>query len=61
VETRAQQIEGAQKVNEYASISTNPTIVSSARAMTEAFINQDSEMYLSYGTIFGDTCVAMGA
>ena len=60
VETREQQVANAQKVNKYASISTNPAIVSSARAMTEAFLNMDSELYLSYATTFGNACVAMG-
>lgn len=60
IETREQQVANAQKVNKYASISTNPAIVSSARAMTVAFLNMDSDLYLSYATTFGNTCVAMG-
>jgi hypothetical protein len=60
VETTAQQIAGAQKVNEYASVSEIPEIVSSARSMTEALINQDAEAYLKYGTAFGTACQAAG-
>lgn len=60
VETLEQQIAGAQKVNYYASVSTNPVIVSNAKAMTEAFIQQDSEAYLKYATAFGSACVAAG-
>lgn len=61
VETREQQIAGAQKVNEYARISTNPEIVSNARSMTEAFLVQDSEAYFAFGTAFGNACTADGA
>jgi hypothetical protein len=60
VETLDQQIAGAQKVNYYASVSEIPEIVSNARAMTEAFINQDSEAYLQYATAFGNACQAVG-
>ena len=60
VETTEQQIAGAQKVWKYASVSTNPEIVSSAKAMTEAMINQDSAAYLEYGSAFGSACVAVG-
>jgi hypothetical protein len=60
VETLEQQVTHAQKVNEYASISTIPEIVSNARLMTEAFITQDSEAYLTYGTAFGNACSAAG-
>ena len=60
VETPEQQIAGAQKVWKYASVSTNPEIVSSAKAMTEAMINQDSAAYLEYGSAFGSACVAVG-
>ena len=60
VETLDQQIAGAQKVNYYASVSDIPEIVSNARAMTEAFINQDSEAYLQYATAFGNACQAVG-
>lgn len=60
VETIDQKIEGAQKVWKYASVSTIPEIVSSARGMTEAMINQDAEAYLSYGTAFGNACNAAG-
>ena len=61
VETRAQQIEGAQKVNREASISTNPTIVEYGRKMTEAMLDNDAEAYLAYGTIFGQACITAGA
>ena len=60
VETMAQQIAGAQKVNQYASISTNPTIVEYGRKMAEDMINQDSEAYLADGTIFGTACQSAG-
>ena len=60
VETTAQQIEGAQKVWKYASVSTNSEIVSSAKGMTEAMISQDSEAYLLYGTAFGTACQQAG-
>jgi hypothetical protein len=60
VETLDEQIKHAQEVNKYASVSTNPEIVSNARAMTEAYINQDSEAYLTYATAFGNLCTAAG-
>ena len=60
VETTDQQIAGAQKVWKYASVSTNSEIVSSAKGMTEAMINQDSEAYLAYGTAFGTACQQAG-
>ena len=60
VETRAQQVENAQKVNRYASVSTIPEIMSNARAMTEAFLIEDGESYLKYATAFGSACEAVG-
>jgi hypothetical protein len=60
VETLDEQIKNAQQVNKYASVSTIPEIVSNARAMTEAFLKQDSEAYLTYGTAFGSACQAVG-
>jgi hypothetical protein len=60
VETRAQQVENAQKVNRYASVSSIPEIVSNARAMTEAFLIEDGEAYLKYATAFGSACEAVG-
>lgn len=60
VETTAQQIAGAQKVWKYASVSEIPEIVTYAKAMTEAMINQDSQAYLKYATAFGNACVAVG-
>lgn len=60
VETRAQQVANAQQVNRYASVSSNPEIVSNARAMTEAFLLQDGEAYLKYATAFGSACEAVG-
>jgi len=60
VETTAQQIAGAQKVWKYASVSTIPEIVSNAKGMTEAMINQDSQAYLTYGTAFGNACQLAG-
>jgi hypothetical protein len=60
VETLAEQIKHAQEVNKYASVSSNPEIVSNARSMTEAYINQDSEAYLTYATAFGNLCKAAG-
>jgi hypothetical protein len=60
VETRAQQVANAQKVNRYASVSSIPEIVSNARAMTEAFLIEDGESYLKYATAFGSACEAVG-
>ena len=60
VETLAEQIKHAQEVNKYASVSSNPEIVSNARSMTEAYINQDSEAYLTYATASGNLCRAAG-
>jgi hypothetical protein len=60
VETRAQQVANAQKVNRYASVSSIPEIVSNARAMTEAFLIEDGESYLTYATAFGSACEAVG-
>lgn len=60
VETLAEQTKGAQQVNKYASVSTIPAIVSNARLMTEAFLQQDSESYNTYATAFGEACVAAG-
>jgi len=60
VETLAQQIAGAQKVNQYASVSTNATIVEYGRKMAEDMINQDSEAYLADGTVFGTACQSAG-
>jgi hypothetical protein len=60
VETTAQQIAGAQKVWKYASVSEIPEIVTNAKAMTAAMINQDSQAYLTYATAFGNACVAVG-
>jgi hypothetical protein len=60
VETTVQQIAGAQKVWKYASVSEIPEIVTNAKAMTEAMINQDAQAYLTYATAFGNACVAVG-
>jgi flagellar basal body-associated protein FliL len=60
VETTDQQIAGAQKVWKYASVSEIPEIVTNAKAMTAAMINQDSQAYLKYATAFGNACVAVG-
>ncbi len=60
VETTAQQIAGAQKVNQYASVSTNPTIVEYGRKMTEDMLNGDAQAYLADGTIFGTACQQAG-
>lgn len=60
VETRAQQVENAQKVNRYASVSSIPEIVSNAWAMTKAFLIEDGESYLTYATAFGTACEAVG-
>jgi len=60
VETTAQQIAGAQKVNLYASVSTNPTIVEYGRKMTEDMLNGDAQAYLADGTIFGTACQQAG-
>jgi hypothetical protein len=60
VETLSEQIKHAQEVNKYASVSSNPEIVSTARSMTEAYINQDSQAYLTYATAFGNLCKAAG-
>jgi hypothetical protein len=60
VETLAEQTKGAQQVNKYASVSTIPAIVSNARLMTEAFLQQDAESYNTYATAFGEACIAAG-
>ena len=60
VETRAQQVANAQKVYQYARVSTIPEIVSNARLMTEAFLIEDGEAYLTYATAFGSACEAVG-
>ena len=60
IETREQQVEGMQKVNKYASVSSMPGIASNARLMTEAFLIQDADAYGIYGTAFGEACIAAG-
>jgi len=60
VETLAQQIAGAQKVNSYARVSTNSKIVEFGRKMAEDMINQDAEAYLADGTAFANACQSAG-
>jgi hypothetical protein len=60
VQTYGQQVAGAQDVNEAASISNIPEIVSYGKLMTEAMINQDAEAYFEYGTAFGTACQQAG-
>jgi hypothetical protein len=60
VMTDAQIIAGAQKVNDYASVSEISAIVTNAHAMTVALLNRDTQGYLKYGSAFGDACTAVG-